>query len=430
MILNKDVLPSSAKSGIGKFVPFQQIMASYGFANLGFFQAVEYYNRISIISTCVDLIAESMAQIHPILREKESGEIITDDPITKLLSRPNVNTSWTSFIMQLAAFYLITGNAFIVAKGNVKYAPHSLDVVPPTNVSPLIDGFQVIDYELMTRRYFDDVESGRLYSDTGLSELMHIKRFQPYGIDKTRRFGQSKLASSYYEIDLWEAGRIYNRAILKNGVRPSGILLNNTSFSDEQYESLRAALSSFQGSENAGKVIMLQGLGEQFKFEQLSLSSKDMEFIALTNDCKNSICNRLNVPLPLVNPDASTFNNVENAILFLYDNAVFPLADVLFDEMTRFIVPRYGLDAAKYEIGYDKDEVNAVKTRLINQVITKANSGLFTTNELRAEAGYEDIEGGDFLTRQSSGIISQVSASEYEKYHRILNNGAKNKIIL
>lgn len=417
MILSKNISPDNVKSA--SFVPFQQVMAAMGYANLGFYQAIEYYNRISVISTCVDMIAESMAQIHPVLIEKSTGDILTDDPITQLLARPNKDTSWTNFIMQLAAFYLITGNSFIIARGNANYAPNSLEVIAPTKVSPTIDGFQIINYDMNTEMFTVDPKSDRIYTPTRLSELMHIKRFQPYGFDKTRRFGQSKLASSYYEIDLWEAGRIYNRAILHNGVRPSGILLNNSSFTDDQYESIRQSLASFTGSENAGKVIMLQGLGEQFKFEQLSLSSKDMEFIALTNDCKNSICNRLNVPLPLVNPDAATFNNVENAILFLYDNAVFPLADTLFDELTKFLVPRFSLSIDDVKITYDKDEVNSVKTRLINQVITKANSGLFTTNELRAEAGYEDIEGGDFLTRSTGGVAT-VPAGEYEKYFNLV----------
>ena len=416
MILTKNKKSENIKSA--SFIPFQQFVASMGFSNLGFYQAIEYYNRISVISTCVDLIAESMAQIHPILKERASGDVITEDPVTDLLARPSRDTSLTNFIIQLATFYLITGNTFMIAKGNTKYAPTSLEVVSPIKVSPMLDGFQIQDEDMRLLRYTDD--GGRYYSDAGLSELLHIKRIQPYGIDKTRKFGQSKLASTYYEIDLWEAGRIYNRALLHNGVRPSGILLTSDMMADEVYDKMRTALASFSGPENSGKVMMLQNLGNEFKFEQMSLNSKDMEFIELSKDSKNSICNRLNVPLPLVNPDASTYNNVENAVYFLYDNAVFPLADILFDELSRFLLPKFDLDIKDFVLTYDKDEISAVKTRLINQIITKANSGLFTTNELRTEAGYPEIEGGNFLTHQSGG--SPVTDTEYMKFHRVLNN--------
>lgn len=416
MILTKNKKADNVKSA--SFIPFQQYVASMGFSNLGFYQAIEYYNRISVISTCVDIISESMAQIHPILKERESGDIITNDPITELLARPNRDTSWTSFIIQLATFYLITGNTFMVAKGNIKYAPLALDVVSPIKVSPMIDGFQVQDEDMLLHHYRD--EAGRYVSDSELSEMLHIKRIQPYGIDKTRKFGQSKLTSCYYEIDLWEAGRIYNRALLHNGVRPSGILLTSDMMADEVYDKMREALASFSGPENSGKVMMLQNLGNEFKFEQMSLNSKDMEFIELSKDSKHSICNRLNVPLPLVTPDAATYNNVENAVFFLYDNAVFPLADVLFDELSRFLLPRFGLDPKQFVLTYDKDEISAVKTRLINQIITKANSGLFTTNELRTEAGYPEIDGGNFLTRQSGG--SPMADTKYMKFHKVLSD--------
>lgn len=419
MILTKNRKTNEVKSA--SFIPFQQFVASMGFSNLGFYQAIEYYDRISVISTCVDMIAESMAQIHPLLKERESGDIITNDPITELLARPNKDTSWTNFIIQMATFYLITGNTFMIARGNVKYEPVSLEVVSPIKVSPLVYGFQVQDEDMLLIHYTD--KNGRYVSDKELSELLHIKRIQPYGIDKTRKFGQSKLTSCYYEIDLWEAGRIYNRSLLHNGVRPSGILLTSDMMADEVYDKMRTALASFSGPENSGKVMMLQNLGNEFKFEQMSLNSKDMEFIELSKDSKHSICNRLNVPLPLVTPDASTYNNVENAIFMLYDNAVFPLADVLFDELGRFLLPRYGLDPRNYELTYDKDEISAVKTRLINQIITKSNSGLFTTNELRTEAGYPEIEGGNFLTRQAGAV--GANDTDYMKFYKILNNAGK-----
>lgn len=417
MILTKNRNANELKTA--SFMPFQQFVASMGFSNLGFYQAIEYYSRISVISTCVDLIAEAMAQIHPMLKERKSGDILTDDPITALLSRPNKDTSWTNFIIQLATFYLITGNTFMVARGNVNYEPVALDVISPIKISPLVYGFEVQDENMTLHRYLD--KNGRYVSDAELSELLHVKRIQPLGIDKVRRFGQSKLASSYYEIDLWEAGRIYNRALLHNGVRPSGILLTSDMMADEVYDKMRAALAGFSGPENSGKVMMLQNLGNEFKFEQMSLNSKDMEFIELSRDAKHSICNRLNVPLPLVTPDVSTYNNVENAIYMLYDNAVFPLADVLFDELGRFLLPRYGLSIKDFVLTYDKDEISAVKTRLIDQIIKKANSRLFTTNELRTEAGYPEIDGGNFLTGQGA----MTDDSTYMKFHKILNNAGK-----
>ena len=142
-----------------------------------------------------------------------------------------------------------------------------------------------------------------------------------------------------------------------------------------------------------------------------------MQFSQLSDNCVNRICNRLGVPLPLVVSDASTYNNMSNSILFLYDNTIFPLADLLFGELTRTLVPRYPeLSMMGAEITYDQEDIGAIKERTVDSVVKKVSTGLFTTNELRREAGYEDIDGGDMLTG------SAPVRGQYDVFQGILND--------
>ena len=384
-------------SGIKSFVPFSTAVSKLGVQDLAFFQAIDYYNRISIISTCIDLIAESFSQLTPQIVDKQDN-VIYNTEVDALLAKPNDDMGWSAFAQAFASFYLITGNSFLVATGNPSFAPSKLYVVKPTDVSISNNSYYVDKFGTFAR------DAARKYiSNTGMSELFHTKRFSPNIRTDDITVGQSKLQSLYGEIELFEYGYLFNHSLLKNGARPSGVVLSSDTFNPEQYERLREQMTAcYSGASNAGKIMFFDSLGQNASFQTLTVSANDMQFMELNKDCVNRICNRLQVPLPLVIADASTYNNVENSVLFLYDNAVFPLADILFDELSRFLINRYPkLKALGCRICYDKEEVGAIKARTVETISKKASTGLFTTNELRREAGYEDIDGGDLLTGSS-----------------------------
>ena len=68
------------------------------------------------------------------------------------------------------------------------------------------------------------------------------------------------------------------------------------------------------------------------------------------------------------------------------------------------------------EITYDQEDIGAIKERTVDSVVKKVSTGLFTTNELRREAGYEDIDGGDMLTG------SAPVRGQYDVFQGILND--------
>lgn len=394
---------SRALTGTKNYLPFSRVLSGFGWNNLGFYQAVNYYERISVIATIVDMIAEAFGQLTPILQDKETGEVIIGSDLMKLLSNPNTIEGYTSFAESLASFYMITGNCYIEAIGNSRYAPIEIYSIPSQFVSimPAGDGqagTMIVGYDSGgNSTTFNRIEQtgkrNRFVDNMGLKELWQIRRFSPrYGAGNL--FGQSKFTSAYYEIELFEQSRIHNYSILKNGSRPSGILMNKDTMDDDSYNRIREQLNGdYSGAENAGKVFLVEGLnGDTFKFEQLSLNNKDMEFMALNKDCIERICNRGGLPLPLVMPDASTYNNVANAVLFLYDNTILPLANKLFEEMSQMLLPRFKYDTERYQISFDPEEVTALKLRTMEQLKLKKEIGVLTFNEIRGELGLEPID--------------------------------------
>ena len=103
-----------------------------------------------------------------------------------------------------------------------------------------------------------------------------------------------------------------------------------------------------------------------------------------------------NVPLPLITTDAQTFDNYKEAKLALFDDAILPLADRVFAGLSAFLLPRYSLDSAKYQLTYDVDQITALVMRRNNELKLLKELDIFSDNEIRGRmSNTEDYEGGD-----------------------------------
>jgi hypothetical protein len=88
---------------------------------------------------------------------------------------------------------------------------------------------------------------------------------------------------------------------------------------------------------------------------------------------------------------------MQMAVEQLYDFAVLPNANTIFAGLSRFLLPRFGLDIDKNFITYNPDSITALMDRRLKQLEQRRKMNLETTNELRAGLGREPIENGDVL---------------------------------
>jgi len=104
--------------------------------------AIKYYNCISAISTGIDLIAEEIENINPVIFDKLEKKIIDDDPILDLLNFPNSDVTRSEFLGQIARYFGITGNVFIGATGNINKPP----LVSLNNSKALVSPFNIFSW--------------------------------------------------------------------------------------------------------------------------------------------------------------------------------------------------------------------------------------------------------------------------------------------
>lgn len=325
---------------------FQDLLedAWYGSIHVNATKAFSYYRRSSAISTAVDLIASKIETITPVI--ERGGEIQDRDEITDFLVKPNDDAMWRNLIGHAARNFLLTGNTYILGLGTLTRPPLELFSASPINAHPssnlgngLVDRYDFSGQLAAGSFERRDRPGGGVHFVNGtLWQLHHVKG---YTTRVENLVGDSPIESILLEVEQHIAGRQHNEAMLRNGGRLSLLFIAKKFLSDTEFRTMGERLrQQFGGAHNAGKVATVSG--DDLEAKEMGVTNKDMDFVNLDEVTKAAIYSRYNIPLPLITSSRQTLNNYGTAIDALYDEAVFPLADILFEALTDFLLPRYG----------------------------------------------------------------------------------------
>lgn len=396
----KTAEPVETKSNVPFHAFYNLITGSPEYSHVSAWQALRYYKTVAPVATCIDKITDEFKALQPSLYNKKKQNFDPDHPIIQFLSHPNAAVSSTDFLKSVSNYYEITGKAYLMAIGNPNRPPLEIYSVPPQHVTPQMgtDGF-VSYFEVNTpnsdkkgRFVRKEVNKRFRYFDEMDRELWQIKDFNPDGCGSNGD-GFSRLNPIYYEIEQFLHGSDHNLSLLKNGGRLTGALVTDQVLSDEAFERLQEEITKYTGMGNAGKFGLFEG---GVKFQEMGKSLRDMDFATLMAAKKEDISSRLNVPLPLVSSTRQTLNNMETSMVMLYFNAVLPLANKLFEEITLFIGPRFKLTADEV-ISIDLATIPALQSWRIENLKRRKEIGVESTNEYRSLLGREPAANGDAI---------------------------------
>jgi HK97 family phage portal protein len=366
--------------------------------------AEEGYRKNVIAFRCVAMTARAAAQVPWLLFR--GGQALAEHPLLALLERPNPTQGGAALFEALYAFFLIAGNSFLEEVGPDDGAPRELWVLRPdrTKVIPGDEGLPVgylYDVAGRQRRFETDPVTGR-------APVLHLKAFHPLN----DWYGMSAIEAAAFAIDQHNAAGAWNKALLDNGARPSGALVyapkeGPGNLSESQFERLQSQIEErFARPANACKPLLLDG---GLDWREMSLSPKDMDWIAGKDVSAREIAQAYGVPPQLVGiPDSQTFNNVREARLAFYDDAVLPLLDQAQDALNGWLAPRFG---EGLRLAFDEDAIEALTLRRERKWAAVRDADFLTLNEKRAELGFGPIDGGDAMPtpararrRASTGI--------------------------
>lgn len=370
------------------------------------------YERSSAVSVPINAIADDFAQITPVMKNVQTNETDEKHDFLKLLRKPHPLFSRRLFLKTLAMDFLIADEAPIVALGGKGKPPIQLQPVSPKGLNLKHDRSTGLPTSItlvnaLRGQYISrPLDLGSEFVN-GTDRVLKLLRGYSTKDDSLLR-GQSTMVS--IGRDIWQQieGANYNLALLRQGGRTSLVFHFKSAMGRAEFEETRKKiLAAVTGADNAGRVLVTKG-GEM-DIHEPSGSSRDMEYQKGQQSARQVAALAYRYPVILLSTDAASFKNFEKSILAKWDDAIIPLAGRLLGGLAEWLLPRYGVDPEIWTLDFDRMEIDALRTRFFEELKTRVELGLETTNEIRRTmSNRQDAEGGDVIL--VSGTLQPLSA--------------------
>lgn len=342
--------------------------------------------QLTAVFGCVRVLAESVGMLPCSLYEQldRGSKKAIKERLYKLLSvKPNGYMTPQEFWELLIACLCLRGNFFaykVMALGEVV---ELLPLDPGSVVAKLNSQWEPV-YQVT----FPDGSSDTLSQ----KEIWHVRIFTLDGLN-----GLSPIAYARQAIGLGMATEEHGSRLFSNGAVTSGVLETDQTLSDEAFNRLKADFEDrHQGLVNAHKPMILEmGL----KWNQISLSAEDAQFLETRKFQLEEICRIFRVPMHLVqNTDRATFNNIENLGIGFINYSLVPYLTRIEQRINLGLVK-----ASKQGQLYAKFNVGALlrgdmKSRF-EAYATAINWGMYSPNDCLELEDRNPRPGGDvYLT--------------------------------
>jgi HK97 family phage portal protein len=314
-------------------------------------------------------------------------EEVSIPELDRLFKKPNEFQTWDNLLKEIAAFRLITGNAYIYGsrRGEQPNAPIIALYSLPAQFMEIISGGlnqPIKEYRLTYNGY-------ERISANNVGHLKNINLSYTAGT-ANHLYGASPLRSAVRDLTTSNDGKQALLSMLQNmGAR--GILTGDgtVNITREQAQGLKEDYSSnYQGANRAGDVIITPA---KLSWVQMGMNAVDMSIIDTQKVILRSLCRVYGVDAKLLgDTEASTFNNTETAYKALINNVVRPLHIEIRDVLNNWLLESYGNKNLFLDFDYMAyPEMQDDMDKLVNQL---SAAWWLTPNEKRAAMNYGEYQ--------------------------------------
>jgi len=354
--------------------------------------------KIPAITSCVDLISSSIAQLPIYLyQENKKGEVIkiNDNRVFLLNEEPNNLQNGYNFKKQIVKDYLLYGASYtkIEKVRNKITAFYNLEIEKITITKYLKNSYQ---YDAVINFNYDitnQLNENKFYPE----DLIIILRDSEDGITSK---GALKNNSDIIKLAIDELD--YSRSLVKNGALPIGILKTASKLTEKAIKNLRTSFERlYSGASNAGKTILLE---EGLDYKPISMKPNDLD---LTNSKKNTIseiARIFNVPEAMINSSANKYNSNEQNSLHFLQYCISPIINALEAGINKSTL----LESEKKKGFYwriDTSELlRTTESQKVETTVKAMQSGLYSINEARSKIDLPSLN-EDYLTWSLGSIF-------------------------
>jgi HK97 family phage portal protein len=349
-------------------------------------RAIQYgYKSNTYVYACVNLLAKSAASIPWQVYAKtktKTWEVIEDHPAALLIEKPNPFMSRTDLIEIMTMHLYLGGNALLtkVRGGGVV---SELWPLPP-------DAMKVIpDKQNYIGGYFYDRDGVRMRFNP--SDIIHNKFNDP----ANPYWGIAPLQAGAKLVDTDNEAVEWNKIALENRAITDGVFTFDSPLTKDQWDDARKQVrEQHQGIQNARTPWVL---GAGAKWQQMSLSPAEMDFINSRKMTREEICAIFGCPPVMIGIyENATLANIQTARRIFWQDTVVPFLENMKSCFNLQLTPEYGGDIY---IDFDLSAVEALQDNF-NDKITNARAlwGMgvpFNAINQRLELGFDDVDSGD-----------------------------------
>lgn len=384
---------------------------------------VDAYSNCHLVFTCAKKIGESVANVKKKLYQikgnygKEVIVPVKDHPVLDLLDKPNKFVSGFELLKGISIDLDLSGNSYILkiksTKGNVvelwQLRPDWITIVP--DKKEMIKGYE---YRV----------PGNPPQFHAFDEVIHIKEYNPsssfYGMP-TVKPAMEIIRSLVYSIR-WNMNFFYNSA------RPDFIIFTKTKMLDKDKEDFRTTWKrQFGGLENGHKFGMLYG--EDTRLENLTQSTKDMQFTDLIEMSTTQILAAFGVPKSIVGMMGMNRAEAEAQIYTFLSETVEPRYKMINEKLQEWLVSDFGDNLYLDYVDPTPENREAV----VKEYTEALANNWMVINEVRDKEGLPPLDGGwDFYLpmsmlpaggtpeadRSKSFRVKGLSATRYYKFKK------------
>ena len=372
----------------------------------------EGFIKNAVAYRCVTEIASTCASVKLIVKSKGKGEPIDNHPLEALLDRPNPMRSYGEFMFSYYAYLLLSGNAYMlgISTGSPsKLKLSELNLLRPDRI--IIKG----EEKIIPKAYEYNVDGETVVTYpidkiTGRSDVKHSRLFHPL----SDHYGLSPITAAYTEIINHSKISAHSIASLENGAMPAGAFAYVPSdasgkpadLTSDQRDQLQDLLARrFRNNSMTNIPLVLDG---DFKWLQMGLSARDMEYINGKNVSARDIAMAFNVPPQIIGlPDSQTYSNYQEARLAFSQDTCMPLMKRVESDLNEYFAYFYG----DVMVEYDYDSIPALqdaRRKTYESILAMLEKKAITINEARElmrEQGLNiagDLDGGDDIYMPSN----------------------------
>ena len=362
--------------------------------------------KIGALNQGIGIIGDTISSLSLYLYKEQDGfqEVFYDDPRSKVMS-DMANETLSAFNLKKALIkdLILRGNAYAKIERNGKDV--FLRYLPTNVVTPKKDNS---GYYFEVQSYSTDVSGERYPAEViDAYDMLVLTKNNQYNSITGK--GILDYANDVLATCVEETNYMYN--LLVNGLSSKAILNSKTPFKREIKEQLKRDLRDYyQGSNNAGKIMLLEG---DVNVLLLAMTPTDMKLLENKAFNISEIARYLNIPKHLLGLDKQqgTYSNITLERLQLLTNTLMPYVTILEQAMNQKLLDDKER-ANGYYFKFDVSELMKMTPQDNADYMLKLyDANVVTIEEVRATLGL----GGDAET------IAYLKQVQDAKSNMVLN---------